>query len=245
MKRFILCLVTLLMTFGFFVVSYAAEVKLTAMDAAASDLFGQSVSISGDYAIVGAFGDDDAGHLSGSAYIFIRSGETWSEQAKITASDAAAGDRFGGSVFISGDYAIVGASGDDDAGEDSGSAYIYHSRDDLSLPVELSVYTMTAWGHVKQTALLQNYPNPFNPETWIPYDLATNAEVTITIYDASGESIRRLRLGRKPAGSYLTRDKAAYWNGLSDIDERVSSGIYYYHLRAGDYSATKKMIILK
>jgi len=101
--------------------SWTEQAKLTASDAAAFDFFGSSVSISGDYAIVGAWADD----ASGSAYIFVRVGESWTEQAKLTASDAAVGDRFGESVSISGDYAIVGVRGDDDAGNASGSAYIF------------------------------------------------------------------------------------------------------------------------
>jgi len=101
------------------------DFKITASDAASLDLFGTSVSISGDTAIVGAFFDDDAGDRSGSAYIFVRSGSTWTEQAKLTASDAAAGDQFGISVSISGDTAIVGARVDDDAGSSSGSAYVF------------------------------------------------------------------------------------------------------------------------
>ena len=101
------------------------EFKLTASDAAAHDRFGQSVSIDGDYAIVGANGNDDAGTGSGSAYIFVRSGTNWTQQAKLTASDAAEGDHFGTSVSISGDYAIVGAHANDDGGSYSGSAYIF------------------------------------------------------------------------------------------------------------------------
>ncbi|MEA1966066.1 MAG: FG-GAP repeat protein, partial [Euryarchaeota archaeon] len=87
---------------------HATEVKLTASDGAAGDFFGYSVAISGDYAVVGAREDDDAGSASGSAYIFKRDGTVWTEQAKITASDGAAGDLFGMSVAISGDYAVVG-----------------------------------------------------------------------------------------------------------------------------------------
>lgn len=94
-------------------------------------------------------------------------------------------------------------------------------------------------------ALYQNYPNPFNPETWIPYDLAADAEVTITIYNAQGQRIRHLSLGIQPAGGYLTKDKAAYWDGRSDTRESVSSGVYFYRLRAGDFYATKKMLIVK
>ena len=101
------------------------EFKITASDADAGDYFGRSVAIDGDYAIVGAFRDDDNDSNSGSAYIFRRSGSIWLQQAKLTASDGAAGDNFGGSVAIDGDYAIVGAQFDDDNGSSSGSAYIF------------------------------------------------------------------------------------------------------------------------
>ena len=109
--------------------SWAEQAKLTASDVAEDDQFGVSVSISGDYALVGALGDDDAGSTSGSAYIFMRNGSSWTEQAKLTASDAAADDLFGFSVSISGDYAVVGAYLDDDAGDKSGSAYIFMRND--------------------------------------------------------------------------------------------------------------------
>jgi len=101
------------------------DAKLTALDAAFNDRFGNSVSISGDTAIVGAFGDDDGGIVSGSAYVFTRSGTIWTQQAKLTASDAAASDFFGASVSLSGDTAIVGAHLDDDGGDRSGSAYVF------------------------------------------------------------------------------------------------------------------------
>jgi hypothetical protein len=106
--------------------AWSQQAKLTASDAAADDEFGRSVGISGDYAIVGGRGNDDAGSASGSAYVFNRSGTAWSEQAKLTASDAALADYFGHSVGISGDYAIVGAYADDDAGSLSGSAYVFN-----------------------------------------------------------------------------------------------------------------------
>jgi hypothetical protein len=99
--------------------------KLTASDSAVEDWFGWSVSISDDYAIVGAVYNDDNGSMSGSAYIFNRDGTTWIQQAKLTASDAAAEDCFGWSVSISGEYVIVGAGGDDDYGQWTGSAYIF------------------------------------------------------------------------------------------------------------------------
>ena len=110
--------------------TFTEQAKLTAGDGAEYDYFGYSVAISGDYAIVGAYGDDDGGESSGSAYIFKREGDTWTEQAKLTAGDASSEDYFGYSVAISGDYAIVGAYGDDDGGESSGSAYIFKREGD-------------------------------------------------------------------------------------------------------------------
>ena len=105
---------------------HLAETKLTASDGAGADYYGCSVSISGDYAIVGAHRDDDNGSDSGSAYIYHYTGTSWIEQQKLTASDGAAHDLFGSSVSISGGYAVIGAQCDDDNGSASGSAYIYH-----------------------------------------------------------------------------------------------------------------------
>ncbi|RKU13590.1 hypothetical protein C6502_04295 [Candidatus Poribacteria bacterium] len=96
----------------------------------------------------------------------------------------------------------------------------------------------------RETALLPNYPNPFNPETWIPYRLAEAAPVTLTIYDSNGQVVRTLDLGYQIEGFYETRSKAIHWNGRNEFDEQVASGVYFYHLSAGDYSATRKMLIL-
>ena len=97
----------------------------------------------------------------------------------------------------------------------------------------------------KETALLPNYPNPFNPETWIPYQLATPADVTVTIYAADGKVIRMLDLGHQPVGIYQNRSNAAYWDGKNAIGEHVASGVYFYTLTAGDFTATRKMLIRK
>jgi len=105
--------------------TWTRQAKLTASDAAEGDGFGGSVSVSGDTAVVGANGDDDGGDNSGSVYVFTRSGSAWTQQAKLTASDAAAEDYFGGSVSVLGDTAAVGASGNDDGGSNSGSAYVF------------------------------------------------------------------------------------------------------------------------
>ena len=96
-----------------------------------------------------------------------------------------------------------------------------------------------------ETELLTNYPNPFNPETWIPYRLAEDAFVTLTIYDGSGEVVRTLEIGHRIAAAYENRPKAVYWDGKNGLGEPVASGIYFYTLTAGDYSATRKMLIRK
>ncbi|MBC8233185.1 T9SS type A sorting domain-containing protein, partial [bacterium] len=94
-------------------------------------------------------------------------------------------------------------------------------------------------------ALLQNYPNPFNPETWLPYELAKDAMVTIHIYDVKGQLVRQLNIGKQEVGSYINKDKAAYWDGKDGLGQAVSSGIYFYALSAGDFKATKRMVIVK
>ena len=105
---------------------------------------------------------------------------------------------------------------------------------------ELVAYEIPA-----QTELLLNYPNPFNPETWIPYRLAKDAFVTLTIYDQRGRVVRDIAVGHRIAAVYESRSEAIYWDGKTEFGERVGSGIYFYTLTAGDYSATRKMVILK
>ena len=97
----------------------------------------------------------------------------------------------------------------------------------------------------KETELLSNYPNPFNPETWIPYRLAEDANVTLTIYDSSGQVVRTLDVGHQIASAYESRSKAVYWDGRNEFGEPVASGIYFYTLTTGDFSATRRMVILK
>ncbi len=96
-----------------------------------------------------------------------------------------------------------------------------------------------------ETRLLENFPNPFNPETWIPYQLASATDVRITIYDVRGNLIRRLDVGHQHAGTYTGRSSAAYWDGRNDRGESVASGLYFYTLSAGDFTATRKMLLRK
>ncbi len=109
----------------------------------------------------------------------------------------------------------------------------------IQLP-ELVAYEIPA-----ETQLLANYPNPFNPETWIPYRLAEDAFVTLTIYDQNGHVVRTIDVGHQSAAVYENRSKAIYWDGRNEAGETMASGVYFYHLSAGDYSATRKMLILK
>ena len=97
----------------------------------------------------------------------------------------------------------------------------------------------------EQIALLPNYPNPFNPETWIPYHLSKESEVTVTIHDIRGILVRELALGHQAAGIYESRARAAYWDGKNSVGEKVASGVYFYTLAAGDFTATRKLLIAK
>ena len=95
------------------------------------------------------------------------------------------------------------------------------------------------------TLLLQNYPNPFNPETWLPYQLATDATVKIRIYNQQGQLVRDIAMGYQAAGVYTSKDRAAYWDGRNDAGEKVASGVYFYNLQAGRFAATRRMLIVK
>lgn len=94
-------------------------------------------------------------------------------------------------------------------------------------------------------SLGQNFRNPFNPDTWIPYTLAKDVDVVIRIHSLSGQLVRILELGHQPAGRYVTKDKAAYWDGKDSLGQPVASGVYYYTLQAGEFRATRKMVIVK
>lgn len=108
-----------------------------------------------------------------------------------------------------------------------------------------SLSALTPLPPPEQTAMLPNYPNPFNPETWLPYQLAASAEVTLTIYSGAGKLVRRLALGHKAPGVYQSKSRAAYWDGRNAEGERVASGLYFYTFTAGAFTATGKMLILK
>ncbi len=106
-------------------------------------------------------------------------------------------------------------------------------------------YLSIADPNVQETKLLSNYPNPFNPDTWIPYQLSEGSTVTVKIYDVTGGLVRTIQVGHKPAGYYLTRERAIYWDGRNQNREPVSSGVYFYTLNTDTYTQTRRMVILK
>lgn len=114
-----------------------------------------------------------------------------------------------------------------------------YQRGFLLLEQLLAILTPT------ETVLLPNYPNPFNPETWIPYHLSESANVTLHIYAADGRLVRTLTLGHQAVGIYESRSRAAYWDGRNQLSESVASGVYFYTLIAGDFAATRKLLIRK
>ena len=120
-----------------------------------------------------------------------------------------------------------------------------NDRSPAALRTLVYLQQLLATARPSQTQLLTNYPNPFNPETWIPYTLATDTAVRITIYNTQGVVVRSLLLGHQTAGYYMERDRAAYWDGRNAMGERVASGIYFYQLETDTMSAMRKMVILK
>ena len=119
-----------------------------------------------------------------------------------------------------------------------------------SQSVEMTIQFLRLWlenanRSVSETRLLPNYPNPFNPETWIPYQLADAADVSVKIYGVGGRLVRTISVGFKPVGYYLTRERAAYWDGRNEIGESVSSGVYFIQFLSGDFAATRRIVVVK
>ena len=192
---------------------------------------------------------------SGVIYAFQRNGTSWEERVKISIGKSR--NWFGRDISISGNYAVVCAPL---FNAEEGVVYIYNCITDLSLPVEPASSDKSTFGGEKirhgitsvdasqpalrEFRLLQNYTNPFNPETWIPYQLGRDSNVSIKIHTPSGQLMRTLDLGNMPVGIYTEKTKAAYWDGTNDSGEPVASGVYFYTIQTGDnYSATKKMVV--
>ncbi|MDA1191921.1 MAG: T9SS type A sorting domain-containing protein [Candidatus Poribacteria bacterium] len=131
------------------------------------------------------------------------------------------------------------------AGTSSGVYEMTRYHNDVRIAGEDTV-RLSTWSDVKLTdRLFQNFPNPFNPETWIPFELAEAGDARIELYDASGTRVRTLALGERSAGTYIDRNAAAYWDGRNDLGEPLPSGMYFYKIRVGSFTETKKMLLLK
>ncbi len=115
----------------------------------------------------------------------------------------------------------------------------------LPNPVNPHGKELVTLGQVKRNQLLQNFPNPFNPETWIPFSLTDENDVTIHIYKPTGKLVRMLSVGKLAAGDYTSQTDAVYWDGLNNDGEPVGSGVYFYTIIAGDFSSTRKMLIIR
>ena len=239
---------------------WTQELRLNASNKRIGANFGFAVDIDINRAVVGAPLQHSVGKDAGAVYSFLRGGDTWVEKAMFTPKGVIQGephkiwegDVYGSSVAIArkGPYAVVGAPGDNlhrVPPNPSAAVYVYDTEEDFLTPrpVESISLKATTLGDVKRTALLQNFPNPFNPETWIPYQLAMAANVSITIYNIQGHRVRRIEVGERSAGVYFDKETAAYWDGRSDDGELTPSGIYFYQLRAGDYTEVRRLVILK
>ena len=238
------------------------EAKLMADEPQEGAGFGLTVALDINRALVGAPSTDTKrGDDSGAVYAFLKVGPDWILQAKVwpekggdEGKGLTSGDNMGSAVALDGAFgrkfnlAALGVQWDGDG--DAGSVYVFDTEDVEGLNIPLSVeprgdLALTIFGDIKRTALLQNFPNPFNPETWIPYTLADDADVKVRIYDVEGKLVRNLNIGHQRGGSYLSRQKAAYWDGRDQLGESVSSGIYFYTLEADGFSDTRRMVILK
>ena len=252
--------------------AYTQEAKLTADEIQEGASFGSTVAIDFNRALVGAPSTDTKiGEDSGAVYAFLKVGPDWELQATIIpdkGADEEHGDNMGSAVALDGEfgrhfnYAAIGVQGDATPKHpDGGSVYLFDTEDvnNLNIPLSRNIedfnipasveptdeLALIMLGDIKRTALLQNFPNPFNPETWIPYTLAADAEVKVRIYDVQGVLVRQLDIGRQGAGRYLNRQTAAYWDARDQSGASVTSGVYFYTLKADAFSETRRMVIQK
>jgi len=151
---------------------------------------------------------------------------------------------------VSLDWSLVNVPDDYMLSLEDQAGKVVNLRQDSAIHLGVGVYSFILKAEKKAlipkaTKLLVNYPNPFNPETWIPFELSKDTDVTIKIYASNGQLVRSLELGHKMAGFYSSKDKAAHWDGKNEAGEQVSSGIYFYNIQAGNYKDIRKMVIVQ
>ena len=202
--------------------------------------FGLSVSLDGNYLVIGAPEDDTNGDHSGCAYIFRRDGTNWTEQHRLLASDGNEDDKMGWSVFIEDDQVVAGAFGQEAGGLYCGAVYVYNGF--------VTDLNESKYSSVEDFHLEQNYPNPFNPSTKINFQIAEFGFVTLKVYDVLGNEVAKLINNELASGEYEVE-----FSGHSDEGQNLSSGVYFYQLsiRGPEINSgqvmiqTKKMILLK
>ncbi|UCF64695.1 MAG: T9SS type A sorting domain-containing protein [bacterium] len=208
--------------------TWAEETMVEGSSSFINSDFGLSVSIDGDYLVVGAPDDDTNGNHSGCAYIFKRNGINWIEQTMLLASDGTEDDKMGWSVFIEDGQIICGAFGQEAGGLNCGAVYVYTGfATDISEPVN-KIFP-------EKFSLEQNYPNPFNPVTTIAFSLPITGEVSLKIFNILGEEVTTLISQRIPAGNHEIN-----WNAADH-----PSGIYFYRLKCASFDEYKKMVLIK
>ena len=231
--------------------TWKQEAKLTSPGKKKGDHFGTGVATSRNIAIVGAPLSEEEGLSAGAAYSFVNVDGAWNNAATVVPEVAHPNLFYGSAIAISGDTVIVTGCDGPEKGVGVGNgivAYVYSGAEHFNTPpfaVEPFGLKVTTFAHLKRAALYQNFPNPFNPETWLPYYLATDTPVTFSIHNIQGQLVRALDLGTQEAGDYRSRETAAYWDGKDSAGAMVSSGIYFYTLRAGAFQATRRMLIMK
>lgn len=205
--------------------TWEQEAKLTADDAAALDRFGVSVSLSGERALIGANFDSDAASFGGSAYVFVRSGDMWTQETKLTADDAEMSDLFGQSVSLSGDRALIGAVSNDDFGSDTGSAYVFSGL----APVASEP------GVTSSRLALSVAPNPAHGTTSLILQLPSSVEAHIAAYDVLGRRVALLHNGPLTAGTHtFSLDTAG-----------LPAGVYVVRATAGTSAVTQQFTLIR
>ncbi|NNL21187.1 MAG: T9SS type A sorting domain-containing protein [Ignavibacteriaceae bacterium] len=261
---------------------WTQQAKILSSDISSGDKFGFSVSLSGDYVIVGAVSSFHQTHMTGAAYVFQRQDTLWVEEVKLVDSSAVTTIAFGFSVSLLNNYALVGVRHDNQNGNNSGAAYIFKrvnsnwtklskilasdggESDQFGYQVDLDeeifavgapiqyaggLYCGAAYLYsgfvtsvfeihpsiVKNFQLSQNYPNPFNPNTRIIFTIPQTGFTSLKVYDVLGNEVATLINEEKSAGEYEIDFNS---NGLT-------SGIYFYQIKAGNFIETKKMVLMK
>ncbi len=205
-------------------------------DVGGDHFFGRSVAIQGDYAIIGSPRSNVIFGSGGSAYVYRRYDSYWTYQIEVSPASGDTGDNFGSSLSIDSTNVIIAAFLDDNVAINAGSASIY----DMSAIIELTDATYYTINSNPISTIA--FPNPFNPTTTISFSLQNNSNVELSIYNIKGQKVKQLvsDIRQLPEGQH-----SVVWDGTDENNQPVSSGIYFYKLKAGEKEIIRKMLLLK